>query len=132
MILFPFTNSIISRFIVFFDIGLHLSLSSLKGKVVGGVISKNELGILSYVVSIVKIQVGRYCVGIVISQFSILSAAYCIRPYEKAPKFGGVYIAFGKKVASSILHMESHPDYNRTGQNDFDIGLITVSKSKIK
>ena len=69
----------------------------------------------------------RYCVGILISRFSVLSAAYCIRPYQKRTYFGNVHVYCGKR-RYLIQFMETHSKYNQSGQGEFDIGLITVSK----
>ena len=114
---------------MFCKTGLILS-STLEDKIIGGLAYTSTLPTLPDLASLrTGNSIYHYCVGYVLTHFTILSAARCIKPYENQPFFGGAYTVIGTR-RHEILTMESHPKYNYTGIEEFDIGLITVSKFK--
>ena len=77
-------------------------------------------------VSVRQVMNGRICGGALITRFVTLTAACCTHPYERQPSFGGLFLHILNDIYD-IIYMESHPNYNCTGAEDFNIGIITVS-----
>ena len=68
----------------------------------------------------------QICSGVAISVFHVLTAAYCIRGYEKVPSFDNMTVWIECNI-HFIRDMKSHSKYNFT--EDYDIGVIKVSDS---
>ena len=97
------------------------------GKIYDGIkyhVPKNQF---SGLVSLRTMAHKLYCVGSVVTVYTVLSAAHCIRPYERKIFSYDVYVLIHNKKYD-IHAMESHPRYNESGEEEFDIGLITVSE----
>ena len=109
--------------------------SPWESKIIGGIPFEKRTGRFAHlhapqpeVVSLMHPnKIYRYCAGYILTNFTILSAASCIEPYEKEPFFDGVYVLI-KNKRHDILSMESAPGYSESDKKKYNVGLITVSK----
>ena len=96
--------------------------SSWKGKIKNG---END-NCLCPVASIRAKENYSICSGIVISQFHVISVAFCTYPYEPDLHYYGIFVSVAF-ISHTIRLMESHPSYKHLS-NEFDISVITVSR----
>ena len=102
-----------------------ISLALWEGKLFGGSYDQYAASRKIGVVSLTKGR-HRFCTATAISQYTLITAGYCVFYYEKLNNFGGIKVRCGNSYMD-IVHLESHPNYNKTKQYEFDVGLVTVS-----
>ena len=61
-----------------------------------------------------------------VSKLYAVTAAFLIKGYEKKNDFGGLFVTRGQS-ARNIEKINSHNQYNRKSQYEYDIGNIKVS-----
>ena len=102
-----------------------ISLALWEGKFIGGLYDEQSSFRQIGIFSLVKGR-SRFCTAAAISEFTLITAASCIFEYKDVKDFGEIRVRYGNNYMY-IVNLNPHPDYNKTKQYEYDVGLVTVS-----
>ena len=68
------------------------------------------------------------CTGYIVSRYSVLTTAYCMKKYEEEDNYSGL-VARDINEQNEILTSRSHPNYGTKYKKFYDISVVTVSFS---
>ena len=115
--------------------------SSLEGKIIAknelDEISRNMIESADYLVSIGNKNANKffhYCSGFVVSEFAIVTTAYCVSNNEQKKTYSEIFVKTEMDIYG-IIHSESHPLFKNRDDKDrgfYDIAVLTVSCLKKK